>query len=133
MSDMDVDDAPKTPPNPRNISQSSLMSTLPQALVDEFKTQMMRASKREHWSRRLIRAGSDKEELQEVFFSVLLNYWWIVSQTALQKNVVDLPRPQSIDELIDSLNDDEVEEWESIVQKGDWVGLITYRMFFARF
>ncbi|KAF8343351.1 hypothetical protein F5887DRAFT_1212483 [Amanita rubescens] len=129
MSDMDVDAPTPHPPISRDISQSSLMSSLPpvsQALVDEFKTQMMRASKREHWSRRLIRAGSDNEELQEVFFSVLLNYWWIVSQTALQKNVIDLSGSQSIDEFIDGLNDDEVEEWKSIVQKGDWVGLITY-------
>jgi len=115
----------------KDTSSSSL--ALPQALVDDFKKQMMRASKREEWLHRLSSAGSDKERLKNVLFSVVSAYWRIVSQTALKENAIDFSRNETIEELVGSLNDDEVEEWKSMVQNGGWEGLITHRMCLACF
>ena len=113
---------------------SSSSRPLPQALVDVFKTGMIKGSKRGEWSDRLISAGNDKEELQNVLYEVVSSYFRIVlSQKALQKNIITLSNSKAIDELVESLDDDEVEEWKSIVQNGDWVGLITHRMCLARF
>jgi len=105
---------------------------IPQALVDEFKTQMIQVSKHEDWSDRLISAGRDKKKLQIVLRLVFYHYSWIVSKTALKKNVIGLSALKDINKLVESLNDDEFEEWKSIVQKGDWEGLITHRMCLAR-
>ena len=57
---------------------------------------------------------NDRKELQNVLYEVVSSYLRIVlSQKALQKNVI-------------TLSSSEVEEWKSIVQNGDWVGLITH-------
>ena len=69
-----------------------------------------------------------------MLFSVLTSYGRIMSsQTALQKNLIDLPTYEDIDALVESLTDDEVEEWKNLVQIGDWVGLINHCMCLARF
>ena len=112
---------------------SSSSPSLPQVLVDKFKKRMM-ASDAEDWSHRLIRAGSNKDQLQRVLFSVLYSYWQIVlSSTALQKHVVNFSKPQDLRKLLLSLNDDELEEWKSAVHTEDWACLITHRMSLSRF
>ena len=112
---------------------SSSSPSLPQALVDKFKKRMM-ASDAEDWSHRLIRAESNKDQLQRVLFSVLYSYWQIVlSSTALQKHVINFSKPQDLRKLLQSLNDDELEEWKSAVHAEDWACLITHRMSLARF
>ena len=131
MSDdnsMDVDDVPELLP--------SLMpsSSLPQAEVNEFKTQMIEASGVEDWSVRITNAGSDQKKLQSALFSVLSSCWRIVSsRTALQKNLIYLSTSNDILELVRSLNADEVEEWKNLVHIGDWEGLINHRMCLALF
>ena len=126
---MDID-VPELLPSPMPAS----LPPLPQAEMNEFQKQMTNVSKRQHWSSRLIVAGSDKGGLQDVLFSVLSSYGWILlSQTALQKNLIDLPTFEDIDALVESLTDDEVEEWKNLVQSGDWVGLINHCMCLARF
>lgn len=129
---MDVDyDVPRTPPPStfKDISQHSPTSpslSLPRAQVDKYKRQMIAASRREDWPARLIIAGDDKEELQNVLISVLSALAWIVlSETALQKSVI-VPAMDQATEFVQSLNDCEVEEWKNTVQNGDWVGLITH-------
>ena len=136
---MDVDhDAPRTPPPSsfRDISRHSPTSpslSLPSAQVDKFKMQMIAASRREGWPARLIGAGDDKEELQNVLISVLSTLAWIVlSEKALQKSVI-VPEITQSSEFVQSLDDCEVEEWKNIVQNGDWVGLITHRTCLSRF
>ena len=102
--------------------------------LDKFEKQMKRTSERKRWSSRLIGAGSDKQGLQDVLFSVLSHYWSTVSsQTALKKNLIDLSSAEDIDKLVESLNGDEVEELKNMVQKGGWAGLINHRMCLARF
>ncbi|KAF8816611.1 hypothetical protein BYT27DRAFT_7220522 [Phlegmacium glaucopus] len=130
---MDVDGVPKTLLPPISLSQSSPMSSsslppgLPQAEVDKFKKNMIETSKWEHWSSRLISAGSDKQGLKSILYSVLSSYGRrVLSQTALQKNLICLSDSEDISKLVESLNDEEVEEWKNMVQKDDWVGVITH-------
>lgn len=144
MSDdnsMDVDDhVPRTPP--RSIvwdtSQSAPTSpsslSLPQAQVKEFENQMRRASEGNEWSDRLIRARNDRTGLLKVLESVLLYLSPILRGTPLEKNVIPLPTsmPEST-ALVQSLNDNEVEECKTLVLNGNWVGLLTHRMHLARF
>ncbi len=112
------------------MSSSSL--PIPQALLDKFNTRLIKTSELEDWLDRLSGAGSDKKKLRKVLFSVLVHYSWAVrSETALKKKVLSLSDSQAREELINSLNDDEVEEWKTIVQKGDWVGLIKHRICLA--
>ena len=102
MSDdnaMDVDNAPKTPPPCifRDISHQSPMCSstssspsLPQALLDEFKDEMIEeASAAKEWSERLINAGSVEDLLQTVLFQVLSSLGRVVMRTALQKYIID--------------------------------------------
>jgi hypothetical protein len=132
---MDVDHAPIFKDIFHYSPMSSSSPSLPQALVDEFKTRMIQeASAADDWSHRLISAGSNKDQLQRALFAVLYSYWQIVlSSTALQKHVVNFSNPQDIRKLLQSLNDDEVEEWKSAVHNEDWARLITHRMCLARF
>lgn len=94
--------------------------------MDEF------AENHQRWSNRLNSAGSEKKELRSVLFSVLSCYSFVLYE-ALQKNVRDLSNIQGINEFVESLNDNELEEWKSIIQNGDWVGLVTHRTCLARF
>jgi uncharacterized membrane-anchored protein YitT (DUF2179 family) len=94
--------------------------------MDELNRQMIEASKSEDWPDRLISAGNDKKKLQNVLISVIKE---VMSETAaLQK----ISRSQAT-KLVQSLNDNEVEELKNIVQNGDWVCLITHRMWLAHF
>jgi hypothetical protein len=133
---MDVDDVPRTPlPSVlKNNSPSSLASpfeysppvSLSHTQMDELNRQMTEASKSEDWPDRLISVGNDKKKLQNVFISVVKE---VMSETAaLQK----ISRSQAT-KLVQSLNDNEVEELKNIVQNGDWVCLITHRMWLAHF
>jgi hypothetical protein len=51
---------------------------------------------------------------------------------ALEKILITLLRSQAI-LLIQSLNDNKVEEWKSVVLNENWVGLITHYMCLAHF
>ena len=137
MSDdnsMDVNDVPLLPPISQSFPMSSSSPPLLQVEVYKLKKQMIDASELEDWSVRITCAGSDKRKLQNVFISVLVNYWFIVSsETALQKNLTTFSGRPAVKRFVQSLNDDEVEEWKDIVQKGDWECLITHRMCLARF
>ena len=53
--------------------------------------------------------------------------------TALKETFKTFSTYLDIQKLVQGLNDDEVEEWKNIVQKGDWVGMITHHMYLARF
>jgi hypothetical protein len=89
--------------------------------------------KEKRWPDRITNAGSNKEELQFVLTMVLTVCGSIASSvTALKENFITLSF-SDIDKLVKSLNDDEVEEWKNIVQKGDWAGVITHPMYLARF
>jgi hypothetical protein len=89
--------------------------------------QMKAASGVEDWPARLISAGDDKEMLRKVLWSVLTHLSVALVETNLQKSVIVPTSSTSRDELVQSLNDSEVEEWKIVVQNGDWVGLITHR------
>ena len=141
MSDdnaMDVDNAPKTPPPCifRDISHQSPMCSstssspsLPQALLDEFKDEMIEeASAAKEWSERLINAGSVEDLLQTVLFQVLSSLGRVVMRTALQKYIIDLSGGLHIRKLLQSLNGSELEELKRAILAGDWACLITHRM-----
>jgi hypothetical protein len=126
---MDVDDVPKTLLPPISLSQLSPMSS---SLL-EFEKTMRLASEDEDWPLRMSNAGSDKKKLQNVLRSILVYFFYAVSsQTALKKTLIDLSSFDT-EKLIESLNDDEIEELKNTVQKGDWAGLIKHRMWLARF
>ena len=116
----DVDDVP-----PISLFQSSPMFS---SSLDEFKKNMIKTSESQDWPLRISNAGSDKEKLQDVLYSVLVHYWYIVSQTALKKNFINLSTSDAIEALVESLNDNEVGELKNLVQSRDWVGLINHRM-----
>ncbi len=99
----------------------------------EFKNEMTKDSERGKWSRNLLEAGSNKKELQDMLYFVLSSFWRNVSQSDLKKNVIELSVNEDIEKLIESLNDGEIEEWKSIIQKGEWMDLIMHRMCLARF
>jgi hypothetical protein len=100
--------------------------------VDELNKQIIQASEDEDWSGRLISAGNDKKKLRNVLISVL--FILKLETAALQKIAIAQARPRSLTiKLVESLNDNEIEELKNIVQNGDWLGLITHRMFLARF
>ena len=117
MSAMDVD---PTPP-------------LPQDLVNQFKTGMIKASEFQNWPDKSVRAKGDKEKLEKVFYWVLDSFWRNVSQSDLRKHVIDLSMDEDIIKVVKNLNDGEIEEWKSIIHKGGWVDLIMHRMCLAPF
>ena len=75
MSPMDVDDVPIPSP----FSYSSL---------DKFKEKMKCASEREKWPDRIFSVGSDKEQLQNLSYSVISCLRNILSETALKNNLL---------------------------------------------
>ncbi|KAK2464126.1 hypothetical protein APHAL10511_003874 [Amanita phalloides] len=89
---------------------------LPQNLLDEFKNDMILLS-------HSIGAESGKEELRRVLISILPNLWRVVSSITLRHNIIDL---SSLVEVVQSLNDNEIEEWKTAVQNGDLERLITH-------
>ena len=130
MSDdnsMDVDD-------PKATLLPSLMPSPPLSPgMDEFRKRMIDDSKQRHWSDRITEAGSNKGHLQFLFTYALTVCGTVASSvTALNENF-NILSALDIFKLVESLNDDEIEEWKNIVQKGDWVGMITHRMYLARF
>ena len=130
MSDgmMDVD----VPTSPPDISESPpISSSLPHVI--EFKNEMTKDSERNLINWRLHEAGGDKKKLQDVLYLLLSSFWTNVSQSELKKNVIDLSVKKENEKLIESLNDGEIEEWKSIIQKGEWMDLIMHRMCLARF
>jgi hypothetical protein len=130
---MDVDDVP--PPSVfRSNPPSSLASpfkyrppvSLSHTQMDELNKQMIQTSESEDWPDRLISAGNDKKKLQTVLTSVIKE---VMTETA---TLQEISRSQAT-KLVQSLNDNEVEEMKSIVQNGDWACLVTHRMWLARF
>ncbi len=120
MSDaMDVDIS--TPPPHISVS-SPISPSLPHVI--KFKDVMTKDSERGKWSRDLLEAGRNKKELQDVLYRLLYSFFWHVSQSDLKKNVIELSVNEDIEKLIESLNDGEIEEWKSIIQKGEWMDLI---------
>ena len=123
MSDaMDVD-VPNPPPD---ISEFPLIScSLPHVI--KFKSEMTKDSERGliNW---LLEAGSNKKKLQDVLYTFLSFFWRNVSQSDLKNSVIDLSGNEDNEKLIESLNDGEIEEWKSIIQKGEWMVLIVHRM-----
>ena len=117
---MDVDDVP-------------IPSPVSSSLLDKFKEKMKCASEREKWPDRIFSVGSDKEQLQNLLYSVISSCLRNVSsETALKKNLIDISKFPDIRKRIESLNDNEVEELKNIVQNGDWMGLIKHHMCLAR-
>ena len=132
MSDensMDVDD-----PNTTTLLPS-LMPLPPLSLRgSQFRKLMIDVSKINHWSDLITDAGSDKEKPRFVLNFALLVCRSIVSMvTALKETFKTFSTYLDIQKLVQGLNDDKVEEWKNIVQKGDWVGMITHHMYLARF
>jgi len=120
------------PTSPPDISESPPISSSSPHVI-EFKNEMTKDSERGKWSRNLLEAGSNKKELQDMLYFVLSSFWRNVSQSDLKKNVIELSVNEDIEKLIESLNDGEIEEWKSIIQKGEWMDLIMHRMCLARF
>ena len=118
---MDVDNIPALLPSP----------TFSSPKMDQFMKQMIQFSELGDWSRHLKDAGRDKTK--QLLVSVLASCSTIVSTTALKNDVIDLSNFRDSTVLVESLNDDEVDELKSMVQSGDWEGLIKHRMCLAHF
>jgi hypothetical protein len=99
--------------------------------VDKLNKQMIQASESEDWSGRLTSAGNDKKKLQNVLIPVLSTLKDVMLEMAtLQKIAIARSRSQVI-KLVESLNENEVEELKNLVWNGNWVGLITHHMWLS--
>ncbi len=128
------------PSSAKKRSSTSLSSTvkrarltLPEDQLTTLKDNMKESSARSSWQPRIMLAMVDSRSWLGLFSDVLMNITQELAATGIRGSVIACPSMRRANEIVESFNKDELEEWKAAVQngveKGDWTDLIEHRMY----
>jgi hypothetical protein len=145
MNQMDVDPLTSPPassskrpaasPPPSSFADKRLKMLLPDAQLSTLAYNMKQRSDRKKWRISVEEAEVDDSLWRDILSDILMYLTSELASTNMKGSVIAGVDPRRADDIVQSFNEDQLEQWKVGVRNGvknnDWIDLLARRTYFS--